>query len=111
MTAKEALDIITTLNELLDMNDYMQAVDVLEQALTEIEELKSNQVKVETIKGYRIDDILAIIQGLKSKEITPEILHSHLKMYKCGYENGIKVANFYIEQALKNIGKAGAKDE
>ena len=40
MTAKEALDILTTLNEAIDMDDYMQAVDVLEQALTELEELK-----------------------------------------------------------------------
>lgn len=87
------------------------AILEIEKSLTELEELKSNQVKVETIKGYRIDDILAIIQGLKSKEITPEILHSHLKMYKCGYENGIKVANFYIEQAFKNIKKGSDKDE
>lgn len=69
----------------------------------ELEELKANQMKIKTIEGYGIDDILAIIQGLKSKEITPEILRNHLKMYKAGYENGIKASRYYIEQALKNI--------
>ena len=111
MTAKEAFDIITTLNEALDMNDYMQAVDVLEQSLAELEKLKANQVKVETVEGYGIDDVLAVIHGLKSKEITPEILHSHLLMYKIGYENGIKMAQHFIKEAFENIGKVGDKDE
>ena len=39
MTPKEALYIITTLNEALDMNDYMQAVDVLKDTLTQQEQL------------------------------------------------------------------------
>ena len=107
MTAKEALNKLTEYIK-LDEYDYEtsgvgDAERLLVNALTELEELKAKQVKVETIEGYGIDDVLAIIQGLKAKEITPEILHNHLKMYKCGYENGIKVANFYIEQAFKNI--------
>ena len=60
MKAKEALDIITTLNELLDMNDYMQAVEALEQALTELEDLKE---KVAKLKYYtRLIDFLNVMR-------------------------------------------------
>ena len=109
MTAKEALDILTTLNEAIDMDDYMQAVDVLEQTLNELGELKAKQVKVETIEGYGIDDVLAIIQGLKSKEITPEILHDNLLTYKRGFDDGIDFSKNVFERTFKKL--VGDKDE
>lgn len=93
------------------INNYILKAQAQER---ELRELKANQAKIKTIEGYGIDDVLMIIQGLQSKEITPEILHNNLLMYKKGYEEALEQINKGwkdFNSRLMKMDKVGEEDE
>ena len=52
---------------------------------------------IKTIYGFDIEYLITLAQSLRSREIIMQDLEDRFRMYKCGYENGIKI----MEKALQ----------